>query len=127
MKNMSESESGASPCAEKMCANCPCMEFCPLDGAMRIIGGKWKIPLICSLHHDGTTRYNELKRKIRGITNTALASALKELEECGLVIRKQHTEMPVRVEYSLTPICNDLLPILTELAKWGIKIHDDQP
>jgi DNA-binding HxlR family transcriptional regulator len=89
---------------------------------MRMIGGKWRVPIICALHQDGNTRFNELKRKIRGITNTALASALKELEECGLVIRTQYQEMPVRVEYRITDSCKDLLPILGNLAKWGIKI-----
>jgi DNA-binding HxlR family transcriptional regulator len=109
----------------KKMTTCPCLDFCPLDNAMRLIGGKWKLPIICALHHDGTTRYNELKRKIRGITNTMLASALKELEEYGLVSRKQYMEMPVRVEYSLTSSCGDLLPILADLAKWG-KAHTEE-
>jgi DNA-binding HxlR family transcriptional regulator len=98
------------------------MDFCPLENAMEVIGGKWKIPILCSLHQDGVTRYNELKRKVRGITNTMLASSLKELEEAGLVNRKQFMEMPVRVEYSLTEACKDLLPILNQLAHWGIRI-----
>ncbi|MDR2490113.1 MAG: helix-turn-helix transcriptional regulator [Spirochaetaceae bacterium] len=101
------------------CSKCPCMGFCPLDNAMKLIGGKWKVAIICALHQDGTSRYNELKRKIRGITNTMLASALKELEDSGLVARKQYAEMPVRVEYSLTPSCDGLLPILAQLAQWG--------
>jgi DNA-binding HxlR family transcriptional regulator len=109
-------------CDDKTCAKCPCLEYCPLDSAMRVIGGKWRVPIICALHQDGNTRFNELKRKIRGVTNTALAGALKELEECGLVVRTQYQEMPVRVEYHLTDSCEDLLPILGNLAKWGIKI-----
>ncbi|MDR2486205.1 MAG: helix-turn-helix transcriptional regulator [Treponema sp.] len=92
-----------------------------MEHAMRLIGGKWKVPILCALHQDGATRYNELKRKIRGITNTMLASSLKELEEAGLIKREQFMEMPVRVEYSLTNNCRDLLPILNQLAQWGIK------
>jgi DNA-binding HxlR family transcriptional regulator len=103
------------------------MDYCPLDTAMRIIGGKWKAPVLCSLHRDGTSRYNELKRKIRGITNTMLASTLKELEECGLIRRTQYPEMPVRVEYSLTPACDAVLPILGELALWGRQVHRPPP
>jgi DNA-binding HxlR family transcriptional regulator len=103
----------------KVCGKCPCMEFCPLDDAMRIIGGKWKVSIICALAQDGATRYNELKRKMRGITNTMLANALRELEESGLVNRKQYMEMPVRVEYSLTGQAGSLLPLLGELAQWG--------
>jgi DNA-binding HxlR family transcriptional regulator len=86
---------------------------------MRLIGGKWKTAILCSLHTDGMTRYNTLKRKIKGITNTMLASSLKELEESGLVQRTQYMEMPVRVEYSLTPHCDGLMPILKALAQWG--------
>ncbi|MGE4354336.1 MAG: winged helix-turn-helix transcriptional regulator [Oscillospiraceae bacterium] len=104
-------------------SNCPCMNRCPLESALKLIGGKWKIPILCALHQDGTTRYNELKRKINGITNTMLASSLRELEEDGLICRKQYMEMPVRVEYTLNNSCQDLLPILKLLAQWGSKIH----
>jgi DNA-binding HxlR family transcriptional regulator len=97
------------------------MEFCPLENAMEIIGGKWKFPILCSLHQDGTSRYNELKRKIRGITNSMLASSLKDLEGAGLITRTQFAQMPVRVEYALTEACEDLLPILNQLALWGAK------
>jgi DNA-binding HxlR family transcriptional regulator len=109
-------------CNEKACKKCPCMDFCPLERVMGVIGGKWKVPILCSLHQDGVSRYNELKRKIRGITNTMLAASLKELEDAGLINRKQFMEMPVRVEYSLTKACNDLLPILNQLALWGVKL-----
>ena len=101
---------------------CPCTEECPLMKAMDILGGKWKIAILCALNTDGVTRYNSLKKKIKGITNTMLASSLKELETAGLVYRRQYVEMPVRVEYSLTPKCDDLLPILKQLAGWGLNI-----
>jgi DNA-binding HxlR family transcriptional regulator len=99
------------------------MEQCPLESALHLIGGKWKIPILCALHQDGATRYNELKRKVRGITNTVLAGSLKELEEAGLVNRRQFAEIPVRVEYSLTGACTDLVPILNQLAHWGVRIQ----
>jgi DNA-binding HxlR family transcriptional regulator len=88
-----------------------------------MIGGKWKIPILCALNQDGATRYNELKRKVRGITNTVLAGSLKELEEAGLIHRQQFAEIPVRVEYSLAGACDDLLPILMQLAHWGARIQ----
>ena len=102
--------------------NCPCKEECPLMKVMDILGGKWKIAILCALNTDGVTRYNSLKKKIKGITNTMLASTLKELETAGLVNRRQYIEMPVRVEYSLTSKCDDLLPILKQLAAWGLEI-----
>lgn len=108
-------------CRDKTgCADrCPCMSHCPLRGALNRIGGKWKIPILCALHQDGATRYNALRRKISGVTNTMLASSLKELESDGLVSRVQYVEMPVRVEYSLTENSARLIPILVQLAGWG--------
>ena len=41
--------------------NCPCMETCPLNRAMALIGGKWKMQILCSLYNNGPTRYNQLK------------------------------------------------------------------
>ena len=102
------------------------MDDCPLGSALKLIGGKWKIPILCSLHQDGTTRYNELRRKIEGITNTMLASSLRELEEDGLIYRKQYLEMPVRVEYGLTDACDALMPILKQLANWGKQVHREE-
>jgi Predicted transcriptional regulators len=105
-----------------MCKDkCPCNNECPLEKALKLIGGKWKIPILCSLYQDGTTRYNSLRRKLKGITNTMLASSLKELENDGLICRKQYMEMPVRVEYCLTQECDNLMPILEQLAVWGSK------
>lgn len=101
-------------------SKCPCMLECPLSLALDRIGGKWKIQILCALHQDGKTRYNALKRKINGITNTMLASSLKELEQDKLVSRTQYMEMPVRVEYSITDRCNGLMPILMQLAQWSI-------
>ena len=53
-----------------------------------------------------------------------LASSLKELEQDGLIFRKQYMEMPVRVEYALTDICTGLMPVLKQLAHWGAIVHE---
>ncbi len=70
---------------------------------------------------DGTTRYGELKRKINGITNTMLASSLKELERDGMVDRVQYNEIPLRVEYSITEKAETIMHTLHSLAEWGKK------
>ena len=92
--------------------DCPCLEKCPLNYAMSIIGGKWKMQIICTLNNKGTLRYNELRKKMDGISNTVLASSLRELEEKGLIERKEYLEVPVRVEYSSTALADRLMPIL---------------
>ena len=104
--------------------SCPCTDECPLTKVMDILGGKWKIAVLCALNTDGTTRYNSLRKKIKGITNTMLASSLKELEAAGLISRMQYAEMPVRVEYSLTSKCNELMPVLRKLAEWELSTRE---
>ena len=98
---------------------CPCMEPCPMKRAMDILGGKWKIPILCALWFDGALRYNELIRRIKGISNTMLASSLKELERDGLVRRVQYPEIPVRVEYSVTEECAKLVPAFELIGAWS--------
>lgn len=75
--------------------------------------------IICALNNQGKLRYNELKRKLDGISNTVLASSLKELEEEGLVERREYLEVPIRVEYTSTDMCDRLMPILEQLSDWG--------
>ncbi|MBQ7522977.1 MAG: helix-turn-helix transcriptional regulator [Oscillospiraceae bacterium] len=98
---------------------CPCAAPCPVGSALSVIGGKWKMRILCSLNVDGTQRYNDLLRKISGITNAMLALSLKELEADGIVTRKQYAEIPPRVEYSLTEHGKALWPILHRLAHWA--------
>ena len=66
-------------------------------------------------------RYNALRGKLDGVSNTVLSSALRELERDGLVTRQEYLEVPVRVEYSPTDSCRELLPILEQLSDWAEK------
>ena len=104
------------------------MSPCPIGQALSMIGGKWKMRIICSLYTDGTQRYNDLLKKTDGITNAMLASSLRGLEADGIVSRKQYEEIPVRVEYSLTEKGKALWPILHRLGHWvlGLDYDGDQ-
>ena len=104
--------------------DCPCMEKCPLPAcpvatAVSLIGGKWKVQILCAVTNAGAVRYNALRARLDGISNTVLASALRELERDGLVTRREYLEVPVRVEYSPTDDCRALLPILEQLSDWA--------
>ena len=92
---------------------------CPIIYALDIIGQKWKLPIMWYLFGKETTRYNELKRSVTGITNIMLTKSLRELEEHRLVHRLQHNSVPPKVEYSLTERGKALLPTLNELYAWG--------
>ena len=98
--------------------NCPCAPECALQAALESIGGKWKLPVLCSLTANGASRYNELLRNVRGISNTMLSQTLKELERDRLVLRREYLEVPVRVEYELSEQAQRLQPILVELIQW---------
>lgn len=105
---------------ESICENIA-GQGCGLKKVLNIIGGKWKILLLCVIDDKGVMRYGELRRAVYGITNTMLAQSLKEMEEDGLIERKQYREMPVRVEYSLTEKAHSMIPILLDLKHWGEK------
>lgn len=100
-----------------------CVDFeCTIKYALKMIDGKWKLPIICTLGQQ-TMRFNELKRQIAGITSMMLTSSLKELEECGIVHRKSYNEVPPKVEYSITDEGARLAPILFDLGLWGKKLQ----
>lgn len=91
---------------------------CPILHALNIIGGKWRLPILWYLS-DGGLRYNELKRKLNGITNIMLTRSLKDLEEYGIVKRIQYSEIPPHVEYFLTDHTKKLLPAIRGIEEWG--------
>lgn len=92
---------------------------CPVIYALDIVGQKWRLPIMWYLLEAEPVRYNELKRRIKGITNMMLTKSLKELEEHNLIVRTQYETIPPKVEYSLTERGKALLPALNELSKWG--------
>lgn len=94
-------------------------EICPLRLAMDIVGGKWRLSIICLLKDGKPLRYNQIKRGVPGITNVMLSQSLKHLEEYGIVNRQQYNEVPVRVEYQLTDNGRTLLNVLRQLNDWG--------
>lgn len=86
---------------------------------MSLIRGKYKLPILYCLYLDGTTRYNELKRKMETATYRSLTAALKELEESELIIRKEYPQIPPKVEYSLSELGISLTPVLEAFCLWG--------
>jgi len=93
---------------------------CDLAYAVCKIGGRWKLLILAKLQH-GKLRFGEIKQLITGITDRMLTLQLKELEKQGLVKRIAYAEVPPRVEYQLTEIAAELIPIWCQLEKWGAK------
>ncbi|MCD8019786.1 MAG: helix-turn-helix transcriptional regulator [Clostridiales bacterium] len=96
-------------------------EECPVGKTLDLLVGKWTSRVIYELQINKVLRFGEFKRSLPEITNTMLSSTLKELEEKGIVKRVQYSEVPLRVEYSLTDAGRAMLPIFFEMGKWGSK------
>jgi DNA-binding HxlR family transcriptional regulator len=84
----------------------------------------WTLPLIHSLGLAQPARFNELKRRIEGISATSLSERLSELEKIDIIQRKVLPESPPKVEYSLTPKGEDLQNLLEKFADWVRRWND---
>lgn len=97
--------------------------FCSLELAMEIIGGKWKSMMIFHLR-DGAMRSGDLQRTLKGIANKMFTQTARELEADGLIERIVYPVVPPKVEYKLTEKGKSILPIVQQLAQWGIDISE---
>ncbi|MGW5580115.1 winged helix-turn-helix transcriptional regulator [Micromonospora chokoriensis] len=89
-----------------------------LTAALNVIGGKWKVPILCELRRS-SRRFGELRRLIPGVSEKVLIQQLREMEADGVVSREIFDEVPPRVEYSLTGYGSSLSEALRPLGVWG--------
>lgn len=92
---------------------------CSMELTIDLIGGKWKSLILWHLG-ENTLRFSELKKALPKITQKMLTQQLRDLERDGLVERFIYTQVPPKVEYSLTAAGKTLLPILKTMCQWGI-------
>lgn len=97
---------------------------CPIELAVSVFAGRWKISIICQLLQ-GKKRYGELKKIITGVNHKMLAEQLRELEEAGIVKRKVYPVVPPKVEYELTELGKGLGPVIEYLREWGAHFQID--
>ncbi|WP_026560625.1 helix-turn-helix domain-containing protein [Bacillus sp. J37] len=93
----------------------------PFGYTLSVVGGKWKMLILSLLSENQPVRFNDMKRRIGTITFKTLSSQLKDLEADGMVRRTEYPQIPPKVEYSLTPKAETLLPVLEQLCEWGEK------
>lgn len=94
------------------------LPVCPVATAVSIIGGKWKLLIIRNLK-ERPWRFNELQRDIEGISQKVLTDSLRQMIDDGLVYRHDYQEIPPKVEYGLTELGKEMLPIIEALADFG--------
>jgi DNA-binding HxlR family transcriptional regulator len=86
---------------------------------IRMIHGRWKLPILFRLYADPSIRTLQLKRDLPGISQKMLTQHLRELAEAGLVERVDFCEKPLRIEYRLSTMGMHLLPVLTAALKFS--------
>lgn len=93
--------------------------LCPYVTSQKILTGKWSIYILYLLS-EGPVRFNELQRRMpEEITHATLSRQLKLLEKEGLIIRMEYTQIPPKVEYSLSEIGEKFKKVLKVLKEWG--------
>jgi len=91
---------------------------CGLNLFLEVINGKWKLALIWSIY-SGIKRPGELQRKIPKASRRVLDTQLKQLIDHGILSKIDFNEIPLKVEYELTPLGETLIPVIALTAKWG--------
>ncbi len=97
---------------------------CPSRELLDHVTSKWGVLILVSLI-EGPQRWSELRRRAQGISEKMLAQTLKTLEADGLVHRDQQPVMPPRVDYSLTPLGEELAEVMVPLLRWVGRNADD--
>lgn len=94
------------------------LDTCPSRQLFDLIGNKW-VGLIVSALADGPRRHGELRTRIAGVSQKMLTQSLRELERDGLVTRTVTPSVPVRVDYGLTSLGQDLHSVIQPLKQWA--------
>jgi len=100
-------------------------DSCPVLKTADIISGKWTLLILRDLSK-GVNRFSALERSLNGISPKTLSERLKSLEKAGIVTRKSFAEVPPRVEYNLTGMGWDLIPLIDHMRDYGSKWLSDR-
>jgi len=92
----------------------------PVRDTLDIISGKWKLLILISISN-GNHRFREIERSIPKITSKVLAKEFRDLEQNQLITRTVHDDIPVSIEYNITPYAETLQPVIQALYDWGTK------
>jgi len=99
-------------------------DSCPVLKTADIISGKWTLLILRDLSK-GINRFSALERSLAGISPKTLSERLKSLERAGIITRKSYAEVPPRVEYTLTDMGWDLIPLIDHMRDYGAKWLSD--
>jgi DNA-binding HxlR family transcriptional regulator len=86
--------------------------------AVELVGKRWTGAILVVLL-DGPLRFSEVGQAVPQLSDRLLSERMKELETRGLVVRTVRSGPPIRVEYALTDMGQELEPALAALKRWG--------
>lgn len=95
------------------------VEVCPVEVAVSVLGGAWKLTLVKHLEEQGTLRFGQLARMVPAANRKTLTRQLRELEEDGILERTVYAQVPPKVEYTLTELGRTLRPVVAAMDAWG--------
>ncbi len=95
--------------------------LCALKGVIDVIARKWSLFVLNVVGNSQRLRFNEIMKSLEGVSPTTLTETLKKLVGLGLVKRDSFSEIPPRVEYSLTEEGKDLRSSIHPLLVWAAK------
>ena len=101
-------------------------EDCPISRALFIISGKWSLRLVSEIGIE-KKRFGELKKGIEEISEKMLIQELKLLTENGILEKEVHNQIPPKVEYYLTDLGLQLLPLLDHIKNFGTNLIQQTP
>lgn len=90
---------------------------CPARAVLTNVTSRWGVLVLISLR-EGTLRYSQIRRKIGGVSEKMLAQTLQALEADGFVRRVARPVVPPHVEYSLTPLGEEVSLRVQGLTDW---------
>ncbi len=92
-------------------------QFCPVSKACEIIEPRWTLLILCEMWQ-GSSRFNEIRRGVPGMSPTLMSKRLKELELRGIINRTED-QSANEIHYTMTDMGNELQPIIMALGKWA--------
>lgn len=94
---------------------------CPVAFTTRIMGGRWKARIVWALMREEPLRFSQLRRACPPISDRILSKELKELENWGLIVRKDYAVIPPHTDYRRSALGCSLEPVMAAMADWGLR------
>ncbi|MEW6563831.1 MAG: helix-turn-helix domain-containing protein [Pseudomonadota bacterium] len=91
---------------------------CPSREILNHVTSRWGVLVLVALVESGTQRFSDLRRKIGGVSEKMLAQTLQQLEKDGFIHREAYPVVPPHVEYSLTPLGEEIARQVQGLVDW---------